>query len=59
MNATTPKLPQALDFRDECDALLAALVDAPAEAWRVPSQFKQWTFVDVLGHLHMFDCAAE
>ena len=59
VNATAPRLPQALDFRDECDALHAALVDAPADAWRGPTQFKQWTFDDVVGHLYMFDCAAE
>jgi uncharacterized protein (TIGR03084 family) len=53
------RLGQALDFRDECDALHAVLVAAPAAAWRVPTQFKQWTFDDVLGHLYLFDHAAE
>jgi uncharacterized protein (TIGR03084 family) len=51
-------LSQAFDFLDECDALHAALVSAPAEAWRRPTQFKQWAFDDVLGHLHMFDHAS-
>ena len=50
---------QAVDFRDECDALHAALAGAPAAAWTLPTQFKGWTFDDVLGHLHLFDCAAE
>jgi len=59
MNASSPRLPQALDFRDECEALHAALLTAPAEAGQTPTQFKQWTFDDVLGHLYMFDCAAE
>jgi uncharacterized protein (TIGR03084 family) len=58
IDATAP-LPQALDFRDECDALYAVLVDAPAAAWSEPTQFKGWTFDDVIGHLHHFDVAAE
>ena len=56
---TAARLPQALDYRDECDALHAALAAAPAEAWAAPTQFKQWTFDDVVGHLYMFDHAAE
>jgi uncharacterized protein (TIGR03084 family) len=52
-------LAQAIDFREECDALHAVLASAPAAAWAVPTQFKGWTFDDVLGHLHMFDYAAE
>jgi len=52
-------LSQALDFRDECDALHAALENAPAEAWAAPTQFKAWTFDDILGHLYFFDHAAE
>jgi uncharacterized protein (TIGR03084 family) len=59
MSQPPPKLPQALDFLDECDALHAALASAPASVWHTPTQFKQWTFDDVVGHLHMFDYAAE
>lgn len=59
MAEPAPRLTQALDFRDECAALDAVLSTAPADAWRVPTQFKQWTFDDVLGHLYMFDYAAE
>jgi uncharacterized protein (TIGR03084 family) len=54
-----PGLAQAIDFRDECDALHEALANAPQAAWHRPTQFKGWTFDDVLGHLNMFDCAAE
>ena len=53
------RLSQALDFCDECDALHSALESAPAEAWAEPTQFKCWTFDDVLGHLYFFDHAAE
>jgi uncharacterized protein (TIGR03084 family) len=56
---STASLGQALDFRDECDALHSALENAPAEAWAEPTQFKGWTFDDVLGHLCFFDHAAE
>jgi uncharacterized protein (TIGR03084 family) len=56
---STASLGQALDFRDECDALHSALENAPAEAWTEPTQFKGWTFDDVLGHLYFFDYAAE
>ena len=57
--SSTGGLDQALDFRDECDALHAALENAPAEAWAEPTQFKGWTFDDILGHLCCFDHAAE
>jgi uncharacterized protein (TIGR03084 family) len=57
--ARTASLSQAFDFRDECDALHAALENAPAEAWTEPTQFKGWTFDDVLGHLYFFDYASE
>ena len=59
MTAAVTGLAQAIDFRDECDALHAALAAAPAAAWQRPTQFKSWTFDDILGHLHMFDHAAE
>ena len=55
---STAGLSQALDFRDECDALHSALENAPAEAWSEPTQFKGWTFDDVLGHLYFFDHAS-
>lgn len=51
-------LTQAIDYRDECDALHALLADVDAAAWSRPTQFKRWTLDDVLGHLHMFDYAA-
>lgn len=51
-------LPQAADFRAECDALHELLRDADETVWRRPTQFKSWTFDDVLGHLLMFDHAA-
>ncbi len=55
----TVALSQAHDFRDECAALHAVLTAAPDAAWHAPTQFKAWTFDDVLGHLYFFDHAAE
>jgi uncharacterized protein (TIGR03084 family) len=57
--ATNASLSQALDFLDECDTLHAALVAAPGDAWGRPTQFKGWTFDDILGHLCLFDHASE
>jgi len=51
-------LSQAVDFREECDALYAVLKEVPDAGWERPTQFKSWTFNDVIGHLHIFDYAA-
>lgn len=58
MTAAKGSLTQAFDYRDECDALHAVLEGASESAWNQPTQFKSWTFYDVLGHLHLFDRAA-
>jgi uncharacterized protein (TIGR03084 family) len=59
MSQSTYELPQARDFLDECEALHAVLAAAPEDAWRVPTQFKGWTFDDIVGHLYLFDVVAE
>lgn len=52
-------LPQADDFRSECEVLNAALAPlAPADYAR-PTQFKGWTIDDVLVHLHFWNRAAD
>jgi uncharacterized protein (TIGR03084 family) len=51
-------LTQALDFRDECDALCGVLQDLSADDWMTATQFKGWTLNDIIGHLHIFDHAA-
>jgi uncharacterized protein (TIGR03084 family) len=56
--AMTVVLRQATDFLEECEALHATLEAAPGEAWREPTQFKQWTFDDIVGHLLFADHAA-
>ncbi|MDE4189792.1 TIGR03084 family metal-binding protein [Phaeobacter gallaeciensis] len=50
---------QAEDFRAESRALAAILEDLPEEAFHRPTQFKDWTIDHVLGHLHLFNVAAE
>jgi uncharacterized protein (TIGR03084 family) len=56
--ASVSGLAQAHDFRAECAALHAVLAAAPADAWQQPTQFKGWTFDDIIGHLHFSDHAA-
>lgn len=59
MSDASNELPQARDFLEECTALHAVLATAPGDAWREPTQFKAWTFDDIVGHLHLFDVVAE
>jgi uncharacterized protein (TIGR03084 family) len=50
---------QAEDCRQECHAL-AAVLDPLGEAdFDRITQFKDWTLKDVIGHLHIFNAAAE
>lgn len=50
---------QALDYREECEVLHALLRDIAPSAWDQPTQFKNWTFNDVIRHLYLFDHAAK
>jgi uncharacterized protein (TIGR03084 family) len=56
--AAVTGLTQAHDFRAESAALHEVLAAAPADAWQQPTQFKGWTFDDIIGHLHFSDHAA-
>jgi uncharacterized protein (TIGR03084 family) len=50
---------EAIDFRDESDALHALIADlAPAELDRA-TQFKGWTINDIVRHLHFWNRAAD
>jgi uncharacterized protein (TIGR03084 family) len=51
--------PQVIDFRDESAALYELLSPLNSEALGTESQFKQWTFNDILGHLHLWNHAAD
>jgi hypothetical protein len=52
-------LPQALDFRDESDALFALLDTLVDSEWARKTQFKHWTANDIVAHLHMRNYAAD
>lgn len=50
---------QAEDFREESRALAALLEPLSAQDLQRETQFKGWSIEDVLGHLHLFNVAAE
>ena len=52
-------LDQALDFRDESDALFALLETRDDADWARATQFKHWTPNDVVAHLEMGNYAAD
>ncbi len=50
---------EAEDFRAESRALAAILAPLDDHALKAETLFKSWTIEDVLGHLHMFNIAAQ
>lgn len=52
-------LQQAIDFREESDALFALLDTLEDQDWERKTQFKQWTINDIVAHLHFGDYAAD
>lgn len=52
-------LQQAIDFRDESEALFELLAQLSDDDFERATQFKGWTLNDVLGHLHMWNWAAD
>jgi len=49
---------QPRDFREESDALYQLVKDLSEDELLAPTQFKGWTIRDVLGHLHIWNEAA-
>ncbi|AOW13780.1 TIGR03084 family protein [Hydrogenophaga crassostreae] len=49
----------AEDFRQESQALATAIEPLSPQDFCRPTQFKGWTIDDIMGHLHMFNVAAE
>jgi uncharacterized protein (TIGR03084 family) len=49
---------QALDFRDESDALAALLMPLSDLDFDTPTLFKGWTIDNILRHLHVWNIAA-
>jgi uncharacterized protein (TIGR03084 family) len=52
-------LQQALDFRDESEALYQLLAGLDEADFERETLFKAWTIRDVVGHLHMWNWAAD
>ena len=52
-------LQQAIDFRDESEALFALLDPMNDTDWSRKTQFKNWTINDVVAHLHIWNHAAD
>ena len=50
---------QAIDFREESDELYRLLEPVTSEDFQRKTQFKNWTINDVIGHLHMWNWAAD
>ncbi|MEJ2602298.1 MAG: TIGR03084 family metal-binding protein [Gammaproteobacteria bacterium] len=50
---------QVTDFRDESEALYRLLEGRRDETFDLPTRFKGWTVDDVLGHLHIWNHAAD
>ena len=53
------ELTQAEDFLAESEALSAALCGLTEADFARPTQFKNWTFNDILVHLHFWNAAAD
>ena len=49
---------QAIDFKDESEALYNLVAGLDDAAFRQPTQFKGWTLNDVFEHLHLWNWAA-
>ncbi len=52
-------LEQAIDFKDESEALYAVIAPLSTTDWKRESLFKSWTLHDVIGHLHVWNYAAD
>ncbi len=50
---------QPIDFKDESDALYTLLKSTCDEGMARPTGFKGWTINDIIGHLHMWNWAAD
>lgn len=49
---------EANDFKIESDSLYAVMLNLSDKDFTEPTQFKGWTFNDILEHLHMWNWAA-
>ncbi len=47
------------DFKAECDSISAQLSSVGANRFKTKTQFKGWTITDIIGHLHLWNIAAD
>ena len=59
MTVAPATLQQAFDFRDESDAVYKLMSRLSDDDYNAPTQFKGWTFNNVIGHLHVWNYAAD
>jgi len=56
---TSQKTLEAIDFKDECDAIAALLDGHDDDVFDKVTLFKDWTIHDIVGHLHLWNIAAD
>ncbi|RZV37415.1 MAG: hypothetical protein EX271_11600 [Acidimicrobiales bacterium] len=50
---------EAWDFKDESDAIAAVLDGKTETDFETVTLFKNWTIKDIIGHLHLWNIAAD
>lgn len=53
------KMQEAIDFKHECDSIASILIGKTDEELNTPTLFKGWTINDIIGHLHLWNIAAD
>ena len=51
--------PEALDFKEECDSIAELLDGREDDVFAKETLFKSWTIHDIIGHLHLWNIAAD
>lgn len=54
----TSNCPEAFDFHEECESIANLLDDRPESDFETSTLFKNWTVNDIIGHLHIWNIAA-
>jgi len=49
----------AIDFKEECEAIAAIAAPLSEADFAKPTLFKGWTISDIVGHLHLWNIAAD
>jgi len=51
--------PTAQDFKEECNQIRTLLKDKHSDIFNHVTLFKDWTIGDIIGHLHVWNIAAD